>query len=303
MEVAAADVSVDDEVVGLAGDGGVIQLKQLFFDCLKTLFVGAEIHAGHRVNEHTPAAIVKLEVAAASGIDVGDELLVARGDVFGELAVVRVILSGVLQREGHYHLLDELCGGGNGELCNGVLILKRLDELEVLHEWMGVERDLAGEVGVVEHRGLAVEGKSGLGGTVADAVEAPHKVEVPCRAAELAVGDDVVARGFLLGDEIAYCLVLDGLERFGVYRAVLEICARLLERRGAEKAADIIISEGCIHILLLLSVFAMIIRPSARQVNYAFRRCYGVTAKSKSPTLCVGLDHCVYRCWSRSILS
>ena len=30
VEVAAADVSVDDEVVGLAGDGGVIQLKQLF---------------------------------------------------------------------------------------------------------------------------------------------------------------------------------------------------------------------------------------------------------------------------------
>ena len=129
-------MSVDDEVVGLAGDGGVIQLKQLFFDSLKTLFVGAEIHAGHRVDEHTPAAIVKLEVAAACGIDVGDELLVARGDVLGELAVVCVILSGVLQREGHYHLFDELRGGGNGELCDGVLILKRLDELEVLYERM-----------------------------------------------------------------------------------------------------------------------------------------------------------------------
>ena len=54
---------------------------------------------------------------------------------------------------------------------------------------MLVHAHLSCEIGVVKHRGLALERKAGLGRCVADAVEAPHEIEVPGRAAELTIGD------------------------------------------------------------------------------------------------------------------
>ena len=48
---------------------------------------------------------------------------------------------------------------------------------------------LADEEGIVNHGLLPVEGKAGLGGSVAHAVESPHEVQVPGLAAEFTVGD------------------------------------------------------------------------------------------------------------------
>ena len=105
-----------------------------------------------------------------------------------------------------------------------------------------------------------------------DAVEAPHEIKVPGCAAELTIGDDVVTRRFLLGDEIADGVVLHGFERCGVDPAALKVGARLLECRGAQEAADVVVTErsvGLIHALAPLQLkFALIIRRRIGQVKW-----------------------------------
>ncbi len=45
-----------------------------------------------------------------------------------------------------------------------------------------------------------------------NAVESPHKIEVPVAAAKLAIGNHLQAGGLLLGHQIANGIVLDGLK-------------------------------------------------------------------------------------------
>ena len=83
-----------------------------------------------------------------------------------------------------------------------------------------------------------------------DAVEPPEKVEMPPGAAELAVGDGLQAGLLLLGDDRADLAVFDLLERIGGDLAIGAALARLLQRRGAQQAADMIGAErrlGALH--------------------------------------------------------
>ena len=145
----------------------------------------------------------------------------------------------------------------------------------MLHKRVRVERHLPREIRVVQHCGLAVEGQARLCRAVADAVEAPHEVKVPCRAPELAVGYHVVARGLLLGDKAAYGLIFGRLQRRGVDSAALKIRARLLECGGAEKTADKIITEWCVHVNTapLLSDFSprLYAVPRRKSTGYSYK--------------------------------
>ena len=78
---------------------------------------------------------------------------------------------------------------------------------------------------VVEHHALA-------------ALELPEEIEVPPGAAELAVGGELQADLLLLPDDLLDLLVLDLLELVGRDLALLALGARVLERRGAQQAAD-----------------------------------------------------------------
>ena len=109
---------------------------------------------------------------------------------------------------------------------------------------MRIERHLTGQVGIVDHRSFPVEGQAGLGRRMADAVEAPHKVQMPRGAAELAVRNGVIAGFLLLVHQIDDCLVFDGLQRGGIDLSVLKIQTRLLQLCRAQKAADMVISKG-----------------------------------------------------------
>lgn len=75
VEIAAADVGVDDQIIRLAGNGHVVQLQKLLLDRLQALFVGVKERARQRIDQHAPAAVIELEIAAAGRIDVGNELL------------------------------------------------------------------------------------------------------------------------------------------------------------------------------------------------------------------------------------
>ena len=101
---------------------------------------------------------------------------------------------------------------------------------------------------------LAVELVALARHAVAHAVEPPHEVEVPVAAAELAVGDDVVAGGLLLGHEVADGDVLDGAQLLGGDEAGLAVVTGLLEDVGAQEAAHVVEAEGgvkCAHGCLL----------------------------------------------------
>ena len=132
----------DDQAVRLAGDGHVVQLQKLLLDRLQALFVGVKERARQRIDQHAPAAVIELEIAAAGRIDVGNELFVTGCDVLRQLPVVGIVLSGVLLRKRHDHLLDELGRCRDRELRNAVFILQHLDELEVLHKRVRIEQPL-----------------------------------------------------------------------------------------------------------------------------------------------------------------
>ena len=71
-----------------------------------------------------------------------------------------------------------------------------------------------------------------------DAVEHAEEIEMPPRAAEFAVGRELQPDLFLLLDDLLDLAVLDLFELGGGDLALLALGARLLDRRGAQQAAD-----------------------------------------------------------------
>jgi hypothetical protein len=76
-----------------------------------------------------------------------------------------------------------------------------------------------------------------------DAVESPEEVEVPPRAAELAVGDGVKSDFFLLFDDALDFAILDRLQRLAGYGAAGALRARFMNGRRPEQAADVVGAE------------------------------------------------------------
>ena len=146
---------------------------------------------------------------------------------------------------GQDHLLEELGRRRDCLLGDGILVLERVHELEVLDERMVLGRERAREPGVVDQGRFAVEADALVGLLMCDALKAPHEVEVPGRAAELAVGDDVIAGRLLLGDELADAVVFDGLELISGDGLLRKLLARFLEPCGAQETADVIEAERC----------------------------------------------------------
>ncbi len=103
--------------------------------------------------------------------------------------------------------------------------------------------DLARDDGGVCGGLLVVEHVARTRRATLDALQAPHEVEVPVAAAELAVGDDVEAGGLLFGYEVADGLILDDLEPGIIDQARCVVGAGLLEDVRAQKAADDVVAE------------------------------------------------------------
>ena len=243
MEVAAADMRVDAQVGGRGVEHAVVHAQQRFLDARKPRLVGAEEKLRLRVDEASPRAVVELQVAAARGVNLLDERQVGGDDIVFEKRVAFVRGVGRLAVHGHDELLDELRRRGDRQLRCGALVLEGLDEAEVLDERvLASERDLPRQVGVVDLGSLVVKRQAVLGRGVADALECPHEVKMPGRAAELAVGDEAQAGLLLLRNEVGDALVLNCLQRFGVDRARAEVFARLLQPRGAKEASDDVVS-------------------------------------------------------------
>src|SRR5262249_4106131 len=86
-----------------------------------------------------------------------------------------------------------------------------------------------------------------------DAVERGEEIGLPRGAAILAVGDRPEPGRLLLADERDDLAVLDGAQRPGVDLAALALLTRLVQRRRAQEAADVIGAErgrGALHMTL-----------------------------------------------------
>jgi hypothetical protein len=76
------------------------------------------------------------------------------------------------------------------------------------------------------------------------AVKTPEEIEMPPRAAELAVGDRLQPHVLLLLDDALDLAVFDVLQRCGADLAFGALGPRLMDRCGTQQAADMVGAEG-----------------------------------------------------------
>ena len=185
------------------------------------------------------AAIVDLQIAAASGVEAMHRLLIGLSEVVVEFLHGRIdahvdhlAAAAIVQHRGAG---DRLLGG-----------LRRVggEELEVLDMGMVLRADLAGDAGRL---GL------GLGARELDAlidldhfhaIELADEVHVPPGAAELAVGDGLEANGLLLIDDLLDLDILDRLQVVGGDLVGEEFLAGVLEGGGAQQRSHMVGAEG-----------------------------------------------------------
>src|SRR5262249_4613912 len=91
---------------------------------------------------------------------------------------------------------------------------------------------------------LALELELALAVIGLDAVERGEEIGLPRGAAILAVGDRLEARRLLLADQRDDLAVFDGLQRGRVDLAALAFLTRLMQRRRARQAADVVGAKG-----------------------------------------------------------
>src|SRR5262249_24434077 len=178
-------------------------------------------------------------VAAAGLVQVGDLLAVGFREIRPELVHVRI---GLLDRRAVGARVQHR-RRGHGELRR--VLRHRLQELEVVeHRRLGAP-DLARDfherrllLGILEFR-VAV----GVALVERHAVEVGDEVDVPPVAPELAVGHRLYADRFLLRDDLADMLVLDGFQLGRARLAGPGLVARVVQLLRAQQAADVVGAE------------------------------------------------------------
>ena len=114
------------------------------------------------------------------------------------------------------------------------------DEFEMLDHRMAGEAELAGDLHAFIARRHRGKGDAGIHDVALDAVEAPQEIEMPPRAAKLAVGDRLQSGRLLLFDDVLDFAILDRLEFGGADLAFGALLARGFPRRRPQQAADMI---------------------------------------------------------------
>ena len=188
-----------------------------------------------------PGAVIKLDVAAACCVQVGDHRAISGCNGVGKFLIglidgTQALLLAIAAIERDFG--ERLNRRRDGLACNVALALECFDKLKVLDEGVVLAADGAGHHGGIGRGLLVVEHITRTRGTAFNSVESPHKIEVPVAAAELAIGDNLQAGSLLLGYQIANGLVLDDLKAGGVEcaRGIGGTC--ILNSLGTKKAAD-----------------------------------------------------------------
>src|SRR5262249_35612438 len=150
-----------------------------------------------RVAGHRPGGVVELQIAAAGVVEGADGVAIGRAEIVEELVEIGIDLAadrvaplaemqGRRRRDGH--LRRDLA--------------MRLEEAEVIEHRVRREAELALDLQALRLGLHAGELDAGRGLIRLDTVEAAEEVEVPPRAAELAVGRALQADVLLLLDDV-----------------------------------------------------------------------------------------------------
>ena len=239
--VATAHVRINDQIIGLALDSRVVERHAQLAHLLQI----DRTHAGFGdkigIAVDAPGAVIKLDVAAARSVQVGDHRAISSCNGVGKLLIglidsAQALLLAVAAIE--RDLGEGLNRRRNGLARDLAFALKRLDKFEVLDERMVLAANGTSHHGGVGGSLLIVEHIARTRGTALDAVEPPHKVEVPIAATELAVGNYLQTGSLLLGHQVANGLVLDSLKPLGIERACRIGSAGVLYGLRTKKAAD-----------------------------------------------------------------
>src|SRR5262249_41679737 len=237
-EIAAAHMGGDGHVGGLGLERAVDHPR---VDALELIDVGhplarlAQFLLRAKIGPHR---VVELQVAAAGIVESFHRLLIGIADIVEELIEigVNVLLDAVLGQTEMQHRRRR-----DGHLRRDFGV--RLEKFEVLEHRMLGEADLADDAQPLRLGLHAAELDALLGLVDFDAVEHAEKVEMPPGAAQLAVGRQLKPEFLLLLDDLFDLAVLDRFELGRRDGALLALGARLLERRGAQEAADVIGTE------------------------------------------------------------
>ena len=138
----------------------------------------------------------------------------------------------------------------------------RLDEPEVIDHRMTAVAELPDDTHALGLGLGALEGDAAVRDGGLGAVESLHEIEVPPRAAKLAVGGCLKPELLLPPDDLLDLLVLDRLELVGGDLALLALRPSLLDGDSAQQAADVVSTEGRLR-SLHLTILPVSIRPCA----------------------------------------
>ena len=197
------------------------------------------------VAQHRDEHLVELEIAAAGVGERAHGLAVSLPDIVEEAVEVRV--GRLVDRRRRRAAVDR-GRRRNGDLRRDLGVVG--DELVMLDHRMAGEADLAGHLDAFGARLHRREGDASRHHVALDAVEAPEEIEMPPRAAELAVGHGLQADLFLALDDAFDLAVFDRLEVGRRNLALGALRARLAQRGRAQQAADVVGAERWLGALL-----------------------------------------------------
>ena len=167
--------------------------------------------------------------------------------IFPGLLPLGVTFLCVFSGKGHPELCQRLSRGGDCLFCYSLFVLQRLHIPKMIHKGMLTgQSDPAGHKSIIDHRRLSVEGKAGVRFLMADAVESPHKIQMPGSAAELAVSNNMVSGRFLLRHQFGNALILHSFELIGGNGSCFIIGAGLFQFCRTKKAAHVVVTERCV---------------------------------------------------------
>ena len=140
-------------------------------------------------------------------------------------------------------LCQQLCRCRHRLAGDAILILELLDEFEMLHKRVIFAADLAADTEGTVGGLFAMEVIAMIQLYLVDAMEAPHEIQMPVAAAELAVCDGVEAGALLLFDQPGDLFVFHSGQCGAVDRTGLVLCAGLLQCVGTQEAAHKVVTE------------------------------------------------------------
>ena len=199
------------------------------------------------IRQHSPCAIVKLHIPAACIVQLMQYSNVSLCNVVHQRLGRTVKGLCVFSGKGHPELCQRLSRGGDCLFCYSLFVLQRLHIPKMIHKGMLTgQSDPAGHKSIIDHRRLSVEGKAGVRFLMADAVESPHKIQMPGSAAELAVSNNMVSGRFLLRHQFGNALILHSFELIGGNGSCFIIGAGLFQFCRTKKAAHVVVTERCV---------------------------------------------------------